>query len=144
MSECSRLDYSRVGNVLTVRPLIRLLGPWDGSDEPPAETLEFRDQFQHLLGAAAGPLLLDLRGFEFARNWNWFLVPLSRDCLGQGRRLAACVRPEVAEVFAVTKLDRLLPIRAVFEEALAALSQEVDRAKTCAAPGRASAGDRLT
>jgi hypothetical protein len=119
----SRLEYRRASGVLIVRPLVRVLGPWDGADEPPAEALEFRDQLRALLGAEAGPLLLDLHGFEAARNWDWWLVPLARDCRAPGRPLALHVRPSVAEVFAVTRRGHLLPTFTGLEEAVAALSR---------------------
>lgn len=119
-----RLEYRLAGAVLVARPLPRVIGPWDGADEPPVEALEFRDQLTRLLREQCGPLLLDLTGYEFARNWNWFLVPLVRDCRAEGRPLAAWVGSQVAEQFAVTRLDRLLPIRTTFDAAVAALGRQ--------------------
>lgn len=128
MGDNSRLEYLRAGQVLVVRPLTRVLGPWDGADDPPAEALEFRDQLQAILGVEAGPLLLDLHGFEFARNWNWWLVPLTRDCRAAGRPLAVYARSPVAEAIAATRLDRLLPTFTGFAEAVAVLSERGESA----------------
>ncbi|MCY2989161.1 MAG: STAS domain-containing protein [Planctomycetota bacterium] len=123
MGDYSRLNYQHVGDVLVVRPLVRVLGPWDGLDDRPAEAVEFRDQLRQLLDADAGPLLLDIRGFPFARNWLWFLVPLAKDFKVQGRKWMICVQPRVAEAFAITKFDRVLPIGTDLDEAVVTLSQ---------------------
>ena len=120
MGDYPRLEYRLAGGVLVVRPLLKALGPWDGADAPPAEVAEFGDQLRQLMGAEGGPLLLDLSGYGSARNWAW-LAPLARECAGQGRPLAVWVQPAVAEQLAVAKLDRLVPVRTSFAEAMAAL-----------------------
>ena len=78
--------------------------------------------FDRLMIAETGPLLLDLRAFEIVRNWNWLSIPLHRDCQAQGRKWMICVQSKVAEVLTVTKLDRLLPISTDFDDALVSLS----------------------
>jgi hypothetical protein len=120
LGDYSCLEYRLASGVLVVRPLPRVLGPWDGSDPPPAEVVEFRDQLRQLLGAEGGPLLLDLSGYGSARNWTW-LVSLARECSDRGRSLALWVQPAAAKQLAVTKTDRLVPVRASFAEAMAAL-----------------------
>ena len=120
MGDYPLLQYRRDGEVLVVRPVLRVLGPWDGADPPQPEVIELLDQLCRLTIAEDGPLLLDLSRYEFAPNWGWFVL-LVRDCSRRQRRLAVWVSPAVAEQFAVIKYDRLVAVRTTFAEAVSAL-----------------------
>jgi hypothetical protein len=123
LGDFSRLDYQRVGDILAVRPLVQILGPWDGLDDPPAEAGELRDQLRQLMVAEAEPLLLlDLRAFGFRAIGTGSCFRCTEIAPCKARKWMACVRAEVAELFASTTLDRLLPMSTDFDEAIVMLS----------------------
>ncbi len=90
-------------------------------------TPEFRSQLQQLLSVQAGALLLDLRAFEMLHNYLTFVSLLHRDCLREERPLALCVQSDVAEVFAISRMDTIIIVHTEFEDAVAALGHVAPR-----------------
>jgi anti-sigma B factor antagonist len=116
MATHRRIDVSKVGDVSVVRFVDRKI-----VDE--AQVKELADDLFHLVEHDnRRALLLNFSGVEFVSSaaLGKFITLDRKVKAAKGRMKMSDVRPEIMEVFEITKLNRVFDIRSGEAEALAA------------------------
>lgn len=111
-----RIDVSKVGDVTVVRFLDRKILEESGIQELGAELFSLVEQDNRR------SLLLDFADVDFLSSAALGkLITLDRKVKSAKGRLKMCnIKPEILEVFQITKLNRVFDIRAGEAEAIAA------------------------
>lgn len=71
-------------------------------------------------GAGGGPLVLDFSQVDYisSAGLRVLMIAASQMKAKQGKLAVAALNPVVAEIFAISRFDRVLPVKATLDEAL--------------------------
>lgn len=89
-----------------------------------ASAAQFEADLRPLLapaGAGGGALVLDFSQIDYisSAGLRVLMIAASQLKAKQGKLTVAALNPVVAEIFAISRFDRVLPVKATVEEALA-------------------------